>query len=130
MKIYIDLTNQKISDKLFLKEKNILKYSYLVSSEGFFMMKDNKMYKIIVEKDNVFSLDIENSSFIIDDSILEYEIYNKVPFKASELEIEEHIYKLDNTNLHIINDNIYYFECSNKKDINRLYLEICNSILI
>ena len=130
MKIYINFDREKISEKMYLKHNSTSRYSYVVSSEGYFIIKNNKINKIIVPEDDVYTKTIEDNILTIDNSKLYYQEYNKIPFKGSELEIEEKIFEFENVKLNVINDNIYYYECKNENDINKLYIEICNNILI
>lgn len=129
MKIYLKENNKKISEKLNLMKHEINIVDQIFSDEGIYIynISKKKIFKLIIEKDNVYELD----NFIIDDSKIKYIEYTKIPLKYKEYKLEEKIYSLDEKiELVVVNNMLYYFKCDDIDYFKNLYIEICNKVFI
>ena len=128
MKIYLK-NKKKISEKLTLITNKENNFDQLFSNEGIYTYNINnkKIFKLIVEKDNVYELE----DLIIDDSKVKYVEYKKIPLKYKENKINEKIYKIDEKiEFIVVNNSLYYFICDDIKYFKNLYIEICNKVFI
>ena len=128
MKIYLK-NKKKISEKLTLITNKENNFDQLFSNEGIYTYNINnkKIFKLIVEKDNVYELE----DLIIDDSKVKYVEYTKIPLKYKENKINEKIYKIDEKiEFIVVNNSLYYFICDDIKYFKNLYIEICNKVFI
>lgn len=129
MKIYLKNKNRKISEKIKLENMKSNEYDQLISNEGIYIynFSDNKIKKIIIEKDNVYELD----ELLIDDSNIRYIDHNKIPLIYKVYKVNEEIYTIDDKiEFVIVNKNIYYFKCDDIEYFKKLYIEICNKVFI
>ena len=129
MKIYLRENNKKISEKLNLMKNEIKIVNQIFSHEGIFIYDINKkkIFKLIIEKDNVYELE----NFIVDDSKVNYIEHNKIPLKYKEYNLEEKIYTVDEKiEFVVVNNNLYYFKCDDIDYFKNLYIEICNKVFI
>ena len=128
MKIYLK-NNREISEKIKLENMKSNEYDQLISNEGIYIynFSDNKIKKIIIEKDNVYELD----ELLIDDSNIRYIDHNKIPLIYKVYKVNEEIYTIDDKiEFVIVNKNIYYFKCDDIEYFKKLYIEICNKVFI
>lgn len=128
MKIYLK-NKKKISEKLTLITNKENNFDQLFSNEGIYMytINNKKIFKLIVEKDNVYELE----DLIIDDSKVKYVEYTKIPLKYKEKKINEKIYKIDEKiEFIVVNNSLYYFICDDIKHFKNLYIDICNKVFI
>ena len=129
MKIYLKNNNREISEKIKLENMKSNEYDQLISNEGIYIynFSDNKIKKIIIEKDNVYELD----ELLIDDSNIRYIDHNKIPLIYKVYKVNEEIYTIDDKiEFVIVNKNIYYFKCDDIEYFKKLYIEICNKVFI
>lgn len=128
MRIYLK-NKKEISEKIRLISYTENNFDQLFSNEGIYIYNINvkKIFKLIVEKDNVYELD----DLIIDDSKLKYVEYTKIPLKYKENKINEKSYKIDEKiEFIVVNNSLYYFICDDIKHFKNLYIEICNKVFI
>ena len=129
MKIYLKNKNREISEKIKLENMKSNEYDQLISNEGIYIynFSDNKIKKLIIEKDNVYELD----ELLIDDSNIRYIDNNKIPLIYKVYKVNEEIYTIDDKiEFVIVNKNIYYFKCDDIEYFKKLYIEICNKVFI
>ena len=129
MKIYLRENKKKISEKIDLMKHDISIIHQIFSDEGIYIYNLNKkkIFKLIINKDNVYELD----NLIIDDSDVEYIEKYKIPLKYKEYQINEKIYNIDEKiDLVLVNNNLYYFKCDDIDYFKNLYIEICNKVFI
>jgi len=115
MKIYFPQIIQKSDFNKLCDNKNLTykceKYELLLSEEGTFESKNNKLYKLnFIDKPYKY-LKIKNSdnNFLLDESIIERNEYNKLPFNFDENYIEKYTFSLseeDTSPLKLIIENI------------------------
>ena len=128
MRIYLK-NKKEISEKIRLISYTENNFDQLFSNEGIYIYNINvkKIFKLIVEKDNVYELD----DLIIDDSKLKYVEYTKIPLKYKENKINEKSYKIEEKiEFIVVNNSLYYFICDDIKHFKNLYIEICNKVFI
>ena len=129
MKIYLREHKKKISEKLNLMKHKINIVDQIFSHEGIYIfnISKKKIFKLIIEKDNVYELE----NFIIDDSKIRYIEHNKIPLNYTEYNLEEKIYNIDEKiDLVVVNNNLCYFKCDDINYFKNLYIEICNKVFI
>ena len=96
MKIIFETIPEKINlDKLFKFKNKSFNQIEIYSNEGIFKIKNNNICKIIY-KDDLNDNDpllIKKYKFMIDNSVLDYKQFNKIPFEFIDIEkvIEEYL---------------------------------------
>tara|TARA_B100000401_G_scaffold368268_1_gene266746 strand:- start:2282 stop:2662 length:381 start_codon:yes stop_codon:yes gene_type:complete len=89
-------------------EKTERKCVFLISNEGIFVEKNKKIYKMKIIQDDVEYI---NNTLIFDKSIIEYVLYDKIPFKYTMQEYTEFVYKIaENLSIVSVDDTILYAE--------------------